>query len=127
MDGPSVEVFLLYCVCCTAVPTVKAQPSDTTVLNTDNDLEMTCTFEAKPPADISWQYRNGSGLPGNVFSWSSEDTNNGKYTRTKSTLIWNSESDPASRRNKDGEVNCLASNAVGTIQGGDRTLSIECK
>lgn len=108
-------------------PVIETQPSHTTVQYTDNNFEMKCTFEAKPPADIIWQYSNGSTLPTNVFTWNSESVTEDTYTSTESKLIWNSESDQANRRNKDGEVNCVASNDVGISKSGDRTLSIECK
>lgn len=117
-------------LCVVAIPTKTDDLDHKTVLNTDADIDMMCSFEARPPASITWHYSDDTALPADIFSSSSTDTSSGvdnKYTTTQSTLTWNSQSPAAIRRNKDGVVKCLADNGVGSKASRTRTLTINCK
>ena len=62
--------------------------NEESVANNDDSFAIICAFRAKPAASVRWLWQNGSSLPSNIFSSSSETREESPYTvSTKHVLL----------------------------------------
>ncbi|ELU13146.1 hypothetical protein CAPTEDRAFT_202587 [Capitella teleta] len=93
-------------------PTIERDlPSIKTVYNTDESFSVSCSFRARPEADVIWMRKDGSPLPSNVFLVTTTTEVVGKYALTTARVGW-SEADIEARRGQGGMMMCEASNEV---------------
>ncbi|ELU06517.1 hypothetical protein CAPTEDRAFT_211330 [Capitella teleta] len=100
--------------------------SEKSVFNTDESFSVSCAFRAKPTASVVWKRKDDSALPSNVFSTSSTEKSDGKFTITTSTLTWSGTNADA-RRGKGGKMFCEADNGIrDPVQSNTMDLAIQC-
>ncbi|ELU18137.1 hypothetical protein CAPTEDRAFT_229386 [Capitella teleta] len=85
--------------------------SEKSVVNTDDSFSVSCAFRAKPAASVVWKREDDSALPSHIFSTSSTQQADGKFTITTSTLTW-SGTDADARRGQGGKMFCAADNGI---------------
>uniref|UniRef100_X1ZS64 Ig-like domain-containing protein n=1 Tax=Capitella teleta TaxID=283909 RepID=X1ZS64_CAPTE len=85
--------------------------SEKSVVNTDDLFSVSCAFRAKPAASVVWKREDDSALPSHIFSFSSSQEADGKFTITTSTLTW-SGTDADARRGQGGKMLCEADNGI---------------
>ncbi|ELT90509.1 hypothetical protein CAPTEDRAFT_197588, partial [Capitella teleta] len=54
--------------------------SEKSVVNTDDSFSVSCAFRAKPAVSVVWKREDGSALPSHIFSFSSSQEADGKFT-----------------------------------------------
>ncbi|ELT86993.1 hypothetical protein CAPTEDRAFT_200751, partial [Capitella teleta] len=54
--------------------------SEKSVVNTDDSFSVSCAFRAKPAASVVWKREDDSALPSDIFSFSSSQEADGKFT-----------------------------------------------
>jgi hypothetical protein len=54
--------------------------SEKSVVNTDDSFSVSCAFRAKPAASVVWKREDDSALPSHIFSTSSTQQADGKFT-----------------------------------------------
>ena len=108
-----------------ASPSVYQHPQ-TTVIIVNESLDITCSFKAKPAANISW-FHEGSGIPDiTVLNITTSESNNKPYIITTSNMSWKTK-DEDKRISVSGNYTCNSANSLGHTMSEMVEVNIHCK
>jgi len=107
-----------------ALPFVIGQPHDAIML-INQTLSITCSFNAKPVATVSWIYGVSDEPDTTVLNVTSRETHNKPYTITNSDLSWNTDVEEE-RKLISGNYTCTAVNPVGVTTSQTAIIDIHC-
>ena len=108
-----------------ALPSVQGHPQDTVVL-VNETLTTSCSFNAKPPANITWIYEQSGRPDTTVLNITTSETNNEPCTITTSVLSWKT-THHDQRKLISGHYTCIATNIVGHTLTDNSTIDVQCE
>ncbi|KAK2142337.1 hypothetical protein LSH36_968g00018 [Paralvinella palmiformis] len=106
-----------------AIPSVQQHPEDTTIVVSE-PLFMSCSFSAKPAANIIWIYKQSDLPDANVINITNSEIYSYPYITTASTLSWKTP-DEDKRKYVSGNYTCKSSNSLGNKMSQAANLDIQ--